>query len=150
MMSRSIHSSLFQSQDIRVSHAEKKQRSGYRILLVDDDEDLLYISQKFIERYEGFVVDTVSSAQKGLEKLKLYSYDVIVSDFDMPELNGIDFYKLLRLEDKLTPFIIFSSKSQEEITFCHPMSDSIVFLQKQTNLKQVFKELVSIIRSVME
>ncbi|PWR69866.1 hypothetical protein DLD82_16770, partial [Methanospirillum stamsii] len=74
----------------------------------------------------------------------------IVSDFDMPELNGIDFYKLLRLEDKLTPFIIFSSKSQEEITFCHPMSDSIVFLQKQTNLKQVFKELVSIIRSVME
>lgn len=144
-MSSSIHSPLPQSQSIQFCNSEKKQKRRYRILLVDDDEDLLYINQMFIERYEGFEVNTVSTVKEALEKLNLYSYDVIVSDYDMPELNGIDFYKILRLEENFTPFIIFSSKSREEISLCHPIPDSLIFIQKQTDLLQVCKELVSLI-----
>jgi len=144
-MSSSIHSPLPQSQNIQFCNSEKKQKRRYRILLVDDDEDLLYINQMFIERYEGFEVNTVSTVKEALEKINSYSYDVIVSDYDMPELNGIDFYKILRFEENYTPFIIFSSKSREEISLCHQIPDSLIFIQKQTDLLRVCKELVSLI-----
>lgn len=145
-MSSSINSPIYQSQNIQFCNTEREPANKVHILLVDDDDDLLYISRRFIEQFEGFIVDTVSSAKKGLERLRENSYDAIVSDYDMPELNGIAFFNKVRLEDNLTPFIIFSCKSREEIALHHSIPESIIFLQKQADLKQIFKELVSIIR----
>jgi len=149
IMRSSIHSPLPQSQIIQCSNYEKNQKSKYRVLLVDDDEDLLYVNQVFIERYEGFQVDTVSSVKMALEKLKQYSHNVIISDYDMPELNGIDFYKIVRSEGHITPFIIYSSKSRKEISLCHQIPDSLICLQKQTNVSQGCKELVTLIRQII-
>lgn len=131
-MSSSIHSPLPQSQNIQFCNSEKKQKRRYRILLVDDDEDLLYINQMFIERYEGFEVNTVSTVKEALEKINSYSYDVIVSDYDMPELNGIDFYKILRLEENFTPFIIFSSKKSGR-NFSLSSNTRFAYIHSETN-----------------
>ena len=63
----------------------------YRILYVDDEPMLLDIGKLFLERNGQFKVDTYTSASDGLTFLKSENYDAIVSDYQMPGINGIDF-----------------------------------------------------------
>ena len=75
-----------------------------RILLVDDEPALLDIARIFIEREQGLTVTTCASA---FDAMRLLSgperFDVIVSDYEMPALDGIEFLKKIREDGKKTP-----------------------------------------------
>jgi len=118
----------------------------YRILLVDDNEDFLFISKKLIERFKGFTVDTVSSATKGLEILQLTSYDAVISDYDMPEMNGIIFLEKIRSYGDLTPFMIFSCKTRDEIANVHCIPENIHFFWKGGDPREIYSDLVESIK----
>ena len=66
------------------------------VLHIDDDIDLLYIARHFLELGGRIKVDVVSSAIEGLEYLKRRKFDVIVSDYEMPDMTGIDLLKKLK------------------------------------------------------
>jgi PAS domain S-box-containing protein len=85
------------------------------VLLVDDDPSLLEITGIYLKKNKNISVDTALSAGEALEKMKTCSYDVVVSDYDMPEMNGIEFLKRLRSSGDLTPFILFTGKGQEQV-----------------------------------
>jgi PAS domain S-box-containing protein len=85
------------------------------VLLVDDDPSLLEITGIYLKKNKNVSVDTALSAGEALEKMKTSSYDVVVSDYDMPEMNGIEFLKNLRSMENLTPFILFTGKGQEQV-----------------------------------
>ncbi|MCK4269688.1 MAG: response regulator [Methanogenium sp.] len=57
-----------------------------RILMVDSVPSLLEVGKIFLEREEGFVVDTSSLVADALESLEKENYDIIVFDFYMPKL----------------------------------------------------------------
>ena len=61
----------------------------FRVLYVDDEPGLLGFAKLYLEREGTFVVDTLTSARAALEKLKKERYDAIVSDYQMPEIDGI-------------------------------------------------------------
>ncbi|MBX7148932.1 response regulator [bacterium] len=65
------------------------------ILLVDDETNIQN-SIKRILRSEPYFIITASSAQEGLEKFKEYDIQLVVSDFKMPGMNGVDFLKEIR------------------------------------------------------
>ena len=87
------------------------------ILLVDDDRDLLELSKIFLEMENpSFRITTVNSAQEAIQILGTHPFDVIVSDYQMPNLNGLEFLKILRQEHQSeTPFIIFTGRGREEV-----------------------------------
>ncbi|MFW6305476.1 MAG: response regulator, partial [Candidatus Saliniplasma sp.] len=68
--------------------------TGYMViktLLVDDDSSLLEQAKIFLEKISDELdVSTVSSAEKGLKLLDKERYDVIVSDYQMPVMNGLE------------------------------------------------------------
>ncbi len=68
-----------------------------------------------LERTGKYSVDVAQSAAIALRKLKQASYDVIVSDYQMPGMDGIELLKKLRGSGNSTPFIIFTGKGHEEI-----------------------------------
>jgi len=87
----------------------------YSILYVDDEQDLLEIAKLFLESSQEFSVNTEDSAEKGLQLLKQQRFDAIISDFQMPAMNGIDFLKTVRSTLGNIPFIIFTGRGREEV-----------------------------------
>ena len=67
-----------------------------RVLHVDDDTSFLSVSKMILEGENKFEIDSATSVDEAFEKLKVQSYDAIVSDFEMPQKNGLDFLKELR------------------------------------------------------
>ena len=67
--------------------------NAIRVLYVDDEPMLLEVTKLYIERDRTFAVDTLPSAKEALERLKTVQYDAIVSDYQMPEMDGIGFLK---------------------------------------------------------
>lgn len=117
-----------------------------RVLLVDDEETLTEIAKVFLERDEDLKVDTSPSAKNALEKLKSDNYDVIVSDYMMPEMNGIELLKMLKSEDNTTPFILFTGRGREDVAIDALNSGASFYLQKGGDPKSEFAELTNMIK----
>ncbi|PSQ39951.1 hybrid sensor histidine kinase/response regulator [Halobacteriales archaeon SW_5_70_135] len=85
------------------------------VLHVDDDPDFADLTAVYLERGDdGFVIDTAESAAAGLDRLS-DDVDCVVSDYDMPGTNGIEFLSAVREEYPDLPFILFTGKGSEEI-----------------------------------
>jgi PAS domain S-box-containing protein len=76
-----------------------------------------------------------------LEKLKTISYDVIVSDYMMPEMDGIEFLSIIRKKYPSLPFIIFTGRGREEVVIKAFEKGADFYLQKGGALKPQFAEL---------
>jgi DNA-binding NtrC family response regulator len=81
-----------------------------RVLHVDDDSSFLKITKQCIEMEAPVQVDTAISVEEALKKLEKERYDVIVSDYQMPTKDGLEFLKELRENGNTTPFIMFTGK----------------------------------------
>jgi CheY-like chemotaxis protein len=80
-----------------------------RILIVEDRDILADLEKEILER-EGFEVEIAMDGVEGLERIKSNVYDVIVSDFQMPQMRGDEFYlEVRRLNQGLEKRIIFIS-----------------------------------------
>ncbi len=87
------------------------------ILFVDDEGDLLQQAKVFLERIDDNIqIDTTTSPKEALNRLKKEDYDGVVSDYQMPEMDGLDLLERLR-KDRETdiPFIMFTGKGEEEV-----------------------------------
>lgn len=85
------------------------------VLLVDDDACFLKTSKQCLETQGHFQIDTASSVDEAMGKMEKAKYDVVVSDYQMPGKNGLQFLKELREKDNIVPFIIFTGRGREEI-----------------------------------
>ena len=70
-----------------------------RILLVDDESDVCFVLEMVLGE-NGFVVDPYENPMLALQKFKAYSYDLVILDIRMPELNGFALYREIKRLDK--------------------------------------------------
>ncbi|MFA5269394.1 MAG: PAS domain S-box protein [Methanoregula sp.] len=84
------------------------------VLFVDDEPVQLALGKTFLERTGNFTVDTLGSAEEVLASENLEQYDAIVSDYQMPDTDGITLLQEIRSAGNTVPFIIFTGKGREE------------------------------------
>ncbi|HII99743.1 MAG TPA: response regulator [Methanoregula sp.] len=120
------------------------------VLFVDDEPVLRDVSKQFLEREKDLVVDTCASAREALAALAKKRYDVIVSDYEMPTIDGIGFLKMLRDEGDTTPFIIFSGKGREEVVIEALNNGADFYIQKGGDPKAQFVELKNQIHHITQ
>ena len=111
------------------------------ILYVDDDPGLLDLGKTYLEASGEFSVDTCPSAPEALGRLKASRYDIIISDYQMPVMDGIAFLKQLKASENPTPFIIFTGRGREEIVVEALNTGADFYLQKGGDPKSQFMEL---------
>jgi len=111
------------------------------ILYVDDSPSLLDIGKVFLEEDRSFTVETSLSAPDALSRLSSRKYDAIVSDYQMPAMDGIAFLKALRAQGDTTPFIIFTGRGREEVVIEALNSGADFYLQKGGDPVSQFAEL---------
>jgi len=122
-----------------------------KILMVDDEETLLEISKIYLEKLdEKFHIVTVSSAEEALENIKKENYDVIISDYQMPEMNGLELLSEIRQNGNDIPFIIFTGKGREEVAIQALNLGADFYLQKGGEAISQFHELVNLIEKLYE
>ncbi|MCP4253941.1 MAG: hybrid sensor histidine kinase/response regulator [Candidatus Scalindua sp.] len=85
------------------------------ILLADDSFSTREVEKSILESY-GYKVDMAVDGQEALDKAKEYKYDVVITDIEMPRLDGFSLTEKLRNESEYehTPVIIVSSRDKEE------------------------------------
>jgi len=85
------------------------------VLHVDDEAGLLKVAKPILEMQGSFHVETALSVKEAMQKIEEKPFDVVVSDYVMPERNGLDFLKELRDGGNNIPFIMFTGKGREEV-----------------------------------
>ncbi len=81
-----------------------------KILLADDEQQLIYPIAKYLELH-GFSVDTANDGQQALELATSNIYDCLVLDIMMPYLDGIALVGKLRAMHNFTPIILLTAKN---------------------------------------
>ncbi|PKL57961.1 MAG: hypothetical protein CVV34_04800, partial [Methanomicrobiales archaeon HGW-Methanomicrobiales-5] len=119
------------------------------VLYVDDEPALLDIGKIFLEQSGSISVDTCSSAAFAQERLAERSYDAIVSDYQMPMTNGIEFLKYVRNQHNDLPFILFTGRGREEVVIEALNLGADFYLQKGGKPVPQFAELVHKIKQAV-
>ena len=117
-----------------------------RVLYVDDEPALLELGKLFLELDKIFFIETFTSASDALVQLKTQRYDAILSDYQMPEMDGITFLKQIRASGNKTPFIIFTGRGREDIVIEALNNGADFYIQKGGEPKSQFAELSNKIR----
>jgi PAS domain S-box-containing protein len=86
-----------------------------KVLHVDDDAGLVKLARRALQTEGSFQVETALSVREAHQKMREEKFDVIVSDYLMPEKDGLAFLKELRQNGENIPFIIFTGKGREEV-----------------------------------
>lgn len=108
-----------------------------RILHVDDEPDLADLAATFLEREDArFSVDTAVNVTEGLAYLEENEVDCIISDYDMPGQNGIEFLEAVRETHPELPFILYTGKGSEEIASEAISAGVTDYLQKEGGTDQ--------------
>lgn len=81
-----------------------------KILIIEDDEGMSATMQDWL-RMENYNVEAVVDGNEGLHRLKVYDYDVIIMDWGLPGLSGVDICKQFRNRGGTTPILMLTGKT---------------------------------------
>jgi PAS domain S-box-containing protein len=132
------------------SKAPENGNNIIHVLHVDDDSSNLEISKTILLEMGNFTVDFASCVDEALGKLAMKDYDVVVSDYEMPQKTGLDFLLELKRQKNDVPFILFTGKGREEVAIKALNLGASGYFNKQGSPETVYGELSHGIRQIVE
>jgi len=107
------------------------------VLLVDDQVDLAEVTGLHLEnRRDSFDVTLAPGGPAALDRLAETPVDCIVSDYEMPEMDGLELLRAVKDRDPSLPFILYTGRGSEEIA-SEAISEGVTdYLQKRTTSDQ--------------
>jgi PAS domain S-box-containing protein len=108
-----------------------------RILHVEDDAAFAELTATFLQREnDAFSISTAADAEEALDRLDAELFDCILSDYNMPGKNGIEFLEAVRERDPDIPFILFTGKGSEAVASDAISAGVTDYLQKRSGSEQ--------------
>lgn len=120
------------------------------VILVDDDPDFLDLGAKLLERANPrLTVLSETEPERVLNRLKLRDISCVVSDYDMPGMNGLELLRKVREEFPRLPFILFTGKGSEDVASKAVNLDVTGYQQKEYGSEQ-FQMLANTIEKAVD
>lgn len=126
------------------------QNSPPRIMIVDDERDILAILKSGLETKGGFAVDTFSSAEAALQAFASHAsdyYDIVLTDIRMPKMNGFELYRKIREKNASIPiaFITAFEINEDEFSKVMPSIKVRDFIKKPIRIPDLVEKLNTIL-----
>ncbi len=111
------------------------------VLYVDDELPHLMLAKEYLERSGLMELTCVSSGGEAIERLKDEEFEVIVSDYLMQDMNGIELLRYVRTHLGHIPFLIFTGKGKEDVVISALNSGADYYIRKGSEPETQFLEL---------
>jgi DNA-binding response OmpR family regulator len=124
-----------------------------RIMVVDDEKDILSIVKRGLESKNRFQVEIFIDAESALASLKENSndyYDLVLTDIRMPKINGFELYRRIK-ESNASMKIVFITAfeiNKEEFSKVIPSLDVVDFISKPVSMSTLISKLNSILNHI--
>jgi PAS domain S-box-containing protein len=125
---------------------ERMQNPEISVLLIDDEPDFVDLLKYFLERERDIVTSTASDARVALEKLEGGGYDAVISDYQMPGMDGLGLLKILRAKGDDIPFILLTGRGREDVAVEALNLGADFYVQKHGDPKAMHAELANAVR----
>ena len=122
---------------LRLTHIGKK-------VLVVDDEDILRMLLTDTLEYDQFIVEEAEDGQEALEKIQSNEYDVIILDYMLPRMTGLELLEHLQSMKLTTPVIMLTAKAQKTDEVAALAKGASYFVPKPFSPN----ELVELVKSI--
>jgi DNA-binding response OmpR family regulator len=124
-----------------ISPRPRQAKPACRILVVEDDPDIRSLNAEVLHG-AGYQVDTAEDGLAGWKVLQATrysskSYDLLITDHDMPGLTGLALVKKLRDVRMVLPIIMASGKLPTNDLFLYPWLHPVVMLVKPYSIAQL-------------
>ena len=113
-------------------------------MLVVDDEDILRMLLTDTLEYDQFIVEEAEDGQEALEKIQSNEYDVIILDYMMPRMTGLELLEHLQSMKLTTPVIMLTAKAQKTDEVAALAKGASYFVPKPFSPN----ELVELVKSI--
>ncbi|HTY75755.1 MAG TPA: PAS domain S-box protein [Candidatus Nanoarchaeia archaeon] len=121
-----------------------------KVLHVDDDPSVLEITKLVLQDMGNFEIDSACCVDEALQKLKARNYDAVVSDYEMPQRDGLEFLTMLKTQENEIPVILFTGKGREEVAMKALNLGANGYFNKQGTPETVYGELAHGIKFAVE
>lgn len=112
-----------------------------KILVVDDMESIVRIIKKLLEEIGFKHVDTTKDAHEALEMYNSGDYALIISDWNMPGMTGLELLKKVRAKDPGIPFIMITAESKTTNVLAARAEGVTNYIKKPFNLVTLKEKL---------
>ncbi len=123
-----------------------------KILLIDDDQDILFLLSKIIERHTGFFLATAENGQVAKSKLKNNNWDLVITDVNLPDCTGLDIVSFARRYNSLTKVLMITGSADANVviealnlkvdSYLLKPFDSNQFLERVNDLVNMSKQII--------
>ena len=111
-----------------------------RVLLVDDEEEYLEVMSERM-RARDIDVTTSTSAREALDKIATESYDAVIMDFMMPEMNGIEALKVIKEKNPEMQIILLTGHATVEKTVEAMKAGAMDLIEKPADLDALSEKI---------
>lgn len=129
------------------SELADKNRTGSTLMLVEDNQQM----RDFLatQLADGFTVVTASNGMEGLEKLKEYQVDIIVTDIMMPVMDGYEFCRKVKenIEISHIPVVMLTAKNRVEDKIAGMKCGAEVYVDKPFSMRYLREQIKSILEN---
>lgn len=110
-------------------------------ILIVEDEVLVSWTLDNVLKKSGYRVTIVDTAEKALELLKTTVYDLIITDFNLPKINGFDMAATLRTSHSPTPIIMMSTEQNQDFRSGLPKNIISHFIEKPFDIGELLNTI---------
>ncbi len=109
-----------------------------KLLIIDDDETIIFSFKTFLNE-KNYKIEFCVNGKEGLEKLTSFKPDLIIADYKMPEMTGLEFIKAAKIIKPSTPVIIMSAYGDTGTKRIFYDEGAFEYIEKPFDIEEILK-----------